>query len=197
MVKIAAIVLAAGTASRFREAGGVEPTKLVAKIEGKSLVRRVVDAALQSQARPVIVVTGHAAPEVATELAGCAVSLVHNEQFASGLASSLKAGVAALDADIAGAIILLADMPFVRAELINRLIGGFKEHRQALAVVPVCAGKRGNPVLVARALFDQIMLLRGDAGARGLVAKAQPVHELAGDETIQTDFDTPADWPSR
>jgi molybdenum cofactor cytidylyltransferase len=194
MVKVAAIILAAGTASRFREAGGREPTKLVAKVAGKSLVRTVVDAALGSQASSVIVVTGHAQTAVVAELTGCPVTLVHNPHYRSGLSASLKTGVAALDAETAAAVILLADMPYVQATLIDRLIDGLKAHDDAMAIVPVFAGKPGNPVLLARPLFDQIAQLTGDEGARRLIAKVAPVYEIIGDGAIATDFDTPADW---
>jgi molybdenum cofactor cytidylyltransferase len=194
MVKVAAIILAAGTASRFREAGGRGPTKLVAKVAGKSLVRAVVDVALGSQASPVIVVTGHAEAAVVAELAGCRVTVVHNPHYRSGLASSLKTGVAALEAETAAAIILLADMPYVQAALIDRLIDGLKAHEDARAVIPVFGGKPGNPVLLARPLLDQIAQLSGDEGARRLIAMAAPVYEIVGDAAIATDFDTPADW---
>jgi molybdenum cofactor cytidylyltransferase len=197
MVKIAAIVLAAGTSSRFRQAGGTQPTKLVAQVAGKSLVRSVVEAALKSQASSVIVVTGHAENAIVAELADCAVTIVHNRQYLSGLASSLRTGIAALDEDTVAAVILLADMPYVKTALIDRLIEEFNKFQQAIAVVPVFAGERGNPVLLARDLFDQIALLRGDEGARRLLGKAAPVYEIDGDETIATDFDTPTDWPSR
>jgi molybdenum cofactor cytidylyltransferase len=191
MTDVGAIILAAGTASRFRRAGGAEATKLIATIAGKTLVRSVVDAALASRVRSIVVVTGHAAEAVVSELAGCSVTFVHNARYASGLASSLQAGLAALDPMAEAAIILLADMPFVKASLIDQLIEGFKRYPDANAIVPVFAGRRGNPVLLARGLFDQIATLRGDQGARRLIADAQRVYQVDGDSTIEIDIDTP------
>jgi molybdenum cofactor cytidylyltransferase len=191
MANVGAVILAAGTASRFRDAGGVEATKLIAKVGAKTLVRSVVDVALASGARPIVVVTGHAEAAVTAELSGCAVTVVHNAHFSSGLASSLQTGISALDATLAAAVILLADMPYIQTALIDRLIDAFKAHPDAAAIVPVFAGRRGNPVLLARVLFDPIALLTGDQGARGLIAAAAPVYEIDADPTIEVDIDTP------
>ena len=118
MVKIAALALAAGRSSRFAAAGGQGATKLAAPIAGKPLARYAAEAALASSARPVIVVTGHAQEAVATALQGLPLEFVHNPDFASGLASSLRTGLAALPPDVAGAIVLLADMPAVTPALL-------------------------------------------------------------------------------
>jgi molybdenum cofactor cytidylyltransferase len=189
--KVGAIVLAAGTASRFRAAGGCGATKLVASFGGKALVRHVVEAALSSRARPVVVVTGHAEADVAAELSGSAVETVHNARYAEGLSTSLRAGIAALGADIVAAVILLADMPLITSSLIDRMIDCFSTRPEAVAIVPVYAGRRGNPVLVTRVLFDQIAKLNGDEGARRLLAACDRVYELAADASIEFDVDTP------
>ena len=194
MSEIAAIVLAAGEARRFRAAAGEAgpPTKLVAIWDGKPIVRRVVEAALASRARPVIVVTGHARAEVERALAGLDVTFVHNPDFATGLASSLRAGVAALPAEAAGATILLGDMPRVDAALIDRLIAAFFAAPGARAAVPVVEGRRGNPALVSRALFADVAALSGDIGARRLLeAAGDAVVEIPADAAAAFDVDTP------
>ena len=95
MTEVGAIVLAAGQSSRFRAGGGLDVTKLVAKLDGKPIVRRVAEAALASGARPVVVVTGYARSAVEAALADLDIAITFNSKFASGLASSLKAGLAA------------------------------------------------------------------------------------------------------
>src|SRR6185437_11555849 len=167
--EIAAIVLAAGRASRYRAAGGAEPTKLVAEYRGHPLVRWAARAALASRARPVIVVTGHARAEVEAVLAGLDLRFVHNADFADGLATSLRAGVAALPAGAAGALVLLGDMPEASAVTADALIEAFAAKPDALAAVALYRGRRGNPVLLGRAMFAEVAGLRGDAGARGLL----------------------------
>jgi molybdenum cofactor cytidylyltransferase len=185
---IAAVVLGAGRSSRM---GG--PNKLLAEIGGRPLIRHVVDAALASRARPVVVVTGHQRDKVEAALAGLPVKFMHNPHFADGLGTSLKAGIAALPADVDGAIVCLGDMPQVDAALIDRLIGAFDPDHGALVVVPTIDGKRGNPVVWSRRFFPDLMAVEGDVGARYLIGRyTEAVAEvpLTGTAAL-TDVDTP------
>lgn len=194
MVKIAALVLAAGRSSRFAAAGGREATKLAASVAGKPLVRYAVEAALASSARPVIVVTGHAQESVKAALQDLSPRFVYNPAFASGLASSLRAGIAALPSDVAGAIVLLADMPAVTPGLIDRLVAAFAARPDAAAAMPVGDGRRGNPVLLSAALFPKVAKLEGDEGARRLLSSlpAEQVIEAPIDDLgVTLDVDTP------
>ena len=160
MTEVAAVLLAAGAASRYRAAGGAEASKLVANFRGEPLVRAAAAAALASRAKkPLIVVTGHACEDIEAALSGIDATFVHNPDYASGLSSSLKAGVAALPESASGALILLGDMPRVSAKLLDRLIAAFAERPEALAVIPVHGGERGNPALLSRALFAEIATL--------------------------------------
>jgi molybdenum cofactor cytidylyltransferase len=183
-----AIVLAAGRSTRM---GG--PNKLLAEIGGKPLVRIAAEEALASRARPVIVVTGHERAKVEAALAGLKLRLVHNPDYAAGLSTSLKAGLAALPPEVDGAIVCLGDMPQVTRGLIDRLLDAFDPERGALVVVPTIEGKRGNPVVWSRRFFPDLMALEGDVGARHLIATyADVVSEVAVDDSAAlTDVDTP------
>jgi molybdenum cofactor cytidylyltransferase len=185
---IAGVVLAAGRSSRM---GG--PNKLLAEIAGKPLVRIAVDEALASRARPVIVVTGHQRERVEAALAGLAVRLVHNPDFADGLGTSLKAGIAAVPEQADGVIVCLGDMPQVDAALIDRLIGAFDPEKGALVVVPTLDGKRGNPVVWSRRFFRDLMAVEGDIGARHIIGSyAEAVVEVpVSGKAAMTDVDTP------
>jgi molybdenum cofactor cytidylyltransferase len=186
--RIAAIVLAAGRSTRM---GG--PNKLLEEIGGRPLVRIAAEEAVASRARPVIVVTGYQRERVETALAGLAVQCVHNPHFAEGLSTSLKAGLAAVPADVDGAIICLGDMPQVSAALIDRLIAAFDPERGALVVVPTSKGRRGNPVVWSRRFFPELVALEGDVGARHLIERyGEAVTEvpLSGDAAF-VDVDTP------
>jgi molybdenum cofactor cytidylyltransferase len=163
--RIAAIVLAAGRSTRM---GG--PNKLLAEIGGRPLVRMAADEALASQARPIIVVTGHQRERVEAALNGLDVQLAHNPDFAEGLSTSLKVGIAAVPPDVDGVIVCLADMPQVDAKLMDRLLSAFDPEQGALAVVPTIDGKRGNPVVWSRRFFPELAALDGDTGARHLIA---------------------------
>ena len=194
--EIAALVLAAGRASRYRAAGGVEPTKLVALYRGEPLVRWAARTALSSRARPVVVVTGHARAEVEAALAGLDLRFAHNPDFAQGLATSLRAGLAALPAEATGALILLGDMPEASAATADALIAAFMAKPQALAAVALYQGRRGNPVLLGRGLFGDVAGLSGDEGARGLL-QGLPPEQIATVEVAESgvtrDVDEPED----
>ncbi|QWG25318.1 molybdopterin-binding/glycosyltransferase family 2 protein [Bradyrhizobium sediminis] len=163
---ISAVILAAGRSTRM---GG--PNKLLAELGGRPLVRIVTEQALASKASGVTVVTGHQAEQVEKALAGLKVKFVRNPDFAEGLASSVKAGIAAVSPNADGAVICLGDMPLISADLIDRLIEAFAPDRGNLIAVPVSDGRRGNPVLWSRRFFNELMTLDGDIGARHLIAK--------------------------
>jgi molybdenum cofactor cytidylyltransferase len=163
---VAAVILAAGRSTRM---GG--PNKLLAELGGKTLVRIVTEQALASKAQGVIVVTGHQADQVEKALAGLKVKFVRNGDFADGLASSVKAGIAAVPVEADGAVVCLGDMPLIDAHLIDRLIEAFAPDRGNLIAVPVSGGRRGNPVLWSRRFFGELMTLDGDIGARHLIAR--------------------------
>jgi molybdenum cofactor cytidylyltransferase len=186
--RIAAIVLAAGRSTRM---GAVN--KLIAEIGGKPLVRIAAEQALASRASPVIVVTGHERERVEAALNGLPVRVVHNPDYAEGLGTSLKAGIAAVPDDADGAIVCLGDMPQVNAALIDKLIAAFDPEKGALVVVPSIAGRRGNPVVWSRRFFHDLMGISGDIGARHLIGSyAEAVAEVPveGDAAL-TDVDTP------
>jgi len=163
---VAAIVLAAGRSTRM---GG--PNKLLAELDGRKLVRIATEQALASRATEVIVVTGHQAELVEQALQGLKVKFVRNPDFAGGLASSVKAGIAAVSANADGAVICLGDMPLIDSRLIDKLIEAFAPDRGNLIAVPVSDNRRGNPVLWSRRFFRELMTLDGDIGARHLIAK--------------------------
>ncbi len=190
-MRIAAVLLAAGTSSRYRAADATVATKLVATLGGVPLVRRAAEAALASRARPLVVVTGHAEAEVRAALDGLAVTFVFNPDYAAGMASSLRAGLAALPAEARGALVLLGDMPGVTAPLLDRLIAAFAGDPAAEAAVPVHRGRRGNPALLGRALFGPALALGGDEGARRLFARARVAEVEADAESVLVDVDDP------
>lgn len=185
---VAAIVLAAGRSIRMGS-----QNKLLAEWRGKPLVRHAVEAALASRSSPVLVVTGHQAEAVEDALAGLAIRFVRNPDYAQGLSTSVRAGIAALPADAAGAIVLPGDMPLVQADTIDRLIAAFADRPDAAAAVPTLAGRRGNPVLIARGLFEAVSAQTGDVGARGLLDAAGDalIEVPIDDASVALDIDTP------
>ena len=186
--RVAALVLAAGRSTRM---GAVN--KMLAEIGGKPLVRIAAEQAVASHAQPIIVVTGHEREKVEGALKSLPVRFVHNADYAEGLGTSLKAGIAAVPEESDAAIVCLGDMPQVDAALINRLIAAFDPERGALVVVPSIDGRRGNPVVWSRRFFHDLMAIQGDVGARHLIGNyAEAVVEVpVAGEAALTDVDTP------
>jgi len=185
---VAAVVLAAGRSTRM---GG--PNKMLAEVAGKPLVRIAVEQALASKASPVIVVTGHQSAEIEKVLAGLDVTFAHNPNFASGLASSVRTGIAAVPDNASGALICLGDMPLVDGALLDKLIAVFSPERGSLIAVPVSGGRRGNPVLWSRRFFGELMAVDGDIGGRHLIDHhSEAVVEVPVDGNgVFLDIDTP------
>ena len=185
--EVHAIVLAAGRSSRM---GG--PNKLLARFAGEPLIRRTAERALASGVKGAVVVTGHQAARVREALDGIDMRVVHNPDFATGLSSSLKAGVAALPVSATGALIVLGDMPALSSADLDRLIDAFRKAGGTSVVRATHDGKRGNPVLLPRALFARVAQLEGDTGARHLVESgALPVIDVEIGEGAAIDVDTP------
>ncbi|MFQ3623118.1 MAG: molybdopterin-binding/glycosyltransferase family 2 protein [Acetobacteraceae bacterium] len=188
--RIAAIVLAAGRSRRMAPVNKL----LVKGADGRAMIAQVVDNVLASRARPVLVVTGHEAEAVRDSLRGRDVVFVHNPDYASGLSTSLRAGLDALPVDTEAALVCLGDMPLVRPAVLDRLLAAFDPDEGREIVMPTHRGKQGNPMLWGRRLFPAMRAVAGDVGARHLAGEhADVVHEVEiGDESVLRDFDTQA-----
>jgi len=187
--KVDAIILAAGQSRRM---GNIN--KLLAEIDGQTMIERVVSRVLQSNIRNCLVVTGHEGDLVRDKLGHLDIRLVHNPDFTGGLSTSLRAGLDALDADCSAAVICLGDMPDVSASHINALIDAFKSAGGHNICVPTFNGKRGNPVLWDAGFFAEMRQATGDTGARHLIgthAEAVCEVEMGDDQAIVRDIDTP------
>ncbi|UYN97720.1 MAG: molybdopterin-binding/glycosyltransferase family 2 protein [Enhydrobacter sp.] len=191
--RVAVLVLAAGRSTRM---GG--PNKLLADAKGRPLVVHAMKAALASQAVEVVVVLGHMAGEVRAAVENALPSdarlrFVVNPDYADGLSTSVRAGIAALRSDTDAVIVQLGDMPSVNAALLDRLMAAFNPVEGRAICVPTVGGKRGNPVLWARRFFPEMGGLAGDSGAKHLIGEHADLVcevEMQGDAAV-TDIDTP------
>jgi molybdenum cofactor cytidylyltransferase len=186
---VAALVLAAGLSRRMAPHNKL----LLADEAGQPMVARVVDAALASTAAATLVVLGHQGAQVAAALETRPVTLIHARDYETGLAASLRAGIAALPAEAAAVLVCLGDMPLVTPALLDQVIAAYDPDEGRLIVVPTHRGKRGNPVLWDRRFFPDMLALAGDTGARALLMRhAEHVAEIpVGSDAILRDFDTP------
>ncbi|TPG55503.1 4-diphosphocytidyl-2C-methyl-D-erythritol kinase [Roseomonas nepalensis] len=186
--RVAALVLAAGRSRRMAPLNKL----MVPDRTGRAMIVRVVENALASRARPVLVVTGHERERVEEALAGRPVLMTHAEGYAEGLSASLKAGIAALPEDVEGVLVLLGDMPLVGPAMLDRLLAAFDPEEGRAIVQPTFRGKQGNPVLWGRELFAEILAISGDVGARHLTGKHgdRLVNVEMADDGVLRDFDT-------
>ena len=188
---LAAVILAAGGSSRFGS------PKQLHRLDGRSLVGRAADVALSSGCDPVIAVLGARAEDVAGELAGTGIRIVHNPEWPTGMASSIRAGVAYLrDAAPAceGAMLLLADQYRVTEDLLRKLAERFRRGPE-LAAACRYGGILGPPAIFSAQLFDRLMTLSGDQGARSLLRGGEiSVAQIEFPEG-ELDIDTPMQAP--
>ena len=192
--RLEAIVLAAGFGSRF--GGG----KLTAPWQGGLLIDGALAAAIDAPARTVTVVTG-ADPKVAEAAADffaqCGASdrlrLIHAEDHAEGMAATLRAGIASLPADTAGAFVFLGDMPLIPPSVLPLLAQALAAGASAAA--PTFDSQRGHPVLFGAALFPGLLQLTGDEGARQVLRTLGDALALipAPDRGVLIDIDSPDD----
>jgi len=182
-----AIVLAAGSGARF--GGG----KLTAPYGGGVLLDGALAAAFAAPARSVTVVTGAEAARVAAAARAFdpRVKIVHAADHTEGMGASLRTGIASLPEDAAGAFVFLGDMPRVPLAVLPKLVEALA--KGALAAAPTHEGRRGNPVLIGRDLFPQLLALTGDTGARSVLQGLGDRLALieAPDDGVLFDVDVP------
>lgn len=176
---IVIVLLAAGRASRMGVGG---PHKLLAEFDGIPLVRRAAEAALAAKPDGLVTVTGYRHDEIRACLEGLEGDTVFNPDYASGMASSLRAGLSAAPArDADGVMVMLADMPGVTTADLAALMTAFRNAGGRAIVRAVADGKRGNPVILPRTTFSALMKLEGDVGARQII-------ETSGLEVIDVEI---------
>ena len=183
--RVAGVVLAAGDSKRLGH------TKQLLLWRGKPLVMHAVEAGLGAMLSPLVVVVGAEGDAVRKALEGEPVAIVENEEWSTGLSTSVRTGLAAIEGISEAVVMLLSDMPFVRAELVEALV---QEYRRTLSplVVPRAGGRRANPVLFDHSTFSALRAVRGDQGGRSLIEKFSKVW-VECEETILFDLDTPED----
>ncbi|MQP65363.1 NTP transferase domain-containing protein [Niveispirillum sp. SYP-B3756] len=186
--RIHGLILAAGSSRRMGQ-----KNKLLLPLQGKPLLRHVVDAAVASQLSGLTLVTGHDDAAVRAMLNGQPLHITHAADHAAGMSASLKVGLASLPADLDGVMVLLGDMPLVTAADIDRLIAAFSPADGRGICVPSHGGQRGNPILWNSTYLPEMQGLSGDRGARDLLLRhATAICDVPMDrDGVLRDADTP------
>jgi molybdenum cofactor cytidylyltransferase len=188
----AGIILAAGASVRFGQ-----PKQLI-RLGGKYLVEWVLDAALNSRLHTVVLVLGHEQETILQALGTKAdlpgVKVAINPDYRDGQSTSLKTGLSSIRQNFGSVMFLLGDQPMIKTDIIDHMLDQFRQSEKDLCV-PVCKNKRGNPVIFRRPLYDELMQIRGDIGARDIIRKnSDCAHFVEIDEPLYFfDIDTPQD----
>jgi molybdenum cofactor cytidylyltransferase len=185
---ISAIVLAAGQATRFGQC------KQLMLLGGKTLLQHVLDTVNASKVDEVLVVLGAHAEEIQSKLHFSRERVIINPDFSLGMSTSLQAGLRALSPSAGAAMIVLADQPFLASATLDHLIDEYQRNRLSV-VIPTYQGARGNPVLVDRSLFAEMMQIRGDIGCRAIFDRHPEAISTVEvkDRGVVTDIDTMED----
>jgi molybdenum cofactor cytidylyltransferase len=186
---VAAVILAAGASRRMGQ-----PKQLL-PVGGQPMVRRVTEAVCAAGLKQVVVVLGARAEAIAEALQDLPIQLVTNHIWQAGLSTSISAGLSALRPEIDAVLLILADQPNLEPELLGTLVDHYRA-TGAPIVAPFYAGRRGNPVLFDRALFDELEQVHGDRGGRVIIARhgAHLARVDVDDPSVISDIDTLADY---
>jgi molybdenum cofactor cytidylyltransferase len=185
---VAGILLAAGTSSRMGS------NKMLFELNGESVLRGAARRALAAGLSPLLVVLGHEAEKAARELDGLPCRTVVNPNYEQGINSSLKTGVLALPADVGAAMVMLADMPFVTAEMISSMIERYRM-TEAPLVISDYEGINAPPMLYDRSLFADLLAMTGEGCGRQVVKRHREEAEvLLWPAAALADLDVPEDY---
>jgi molybdenum cofactor cytidylyltransferase len=190
LMRVAAVVLAAGGSTRFGR------PKQFALFQGDTFIKRIVAAAIEAGCAPVVVVTGEDSAQIRSELARFTVSIAMNPDWQKGLGSSIIVGIRHamnLAADLDAALLLTCDQPFVTAAVLTQFIQLRLTSRKPI-IASAYAGTIGIPALFDRSCFPDLLRLKGDSGAKGIIL-ARP-HDVASFDfpAGEIDIDTAADY---
>ena len=181
-------MLAAGGSSRLGR-----PKQLI-RFAGETLLRRAARSLADSVYFPVVVVMGSESETASAEIEGLPVYTVVNEKWDEGMSSSLRTGLnllLELEPDLDGVLIALCDQPMITTELLNRFAYEFSEPRGAV-IAASYSGVSGVPALFSKDLFDELLRLRGEKGARQIIRDRDDVCTIDIPEAAD-DIDTQAD----
>jgi molybdenum cofactor cytidylyltransferase len=191
---IVAVILSAGESSRMGRPKALLP------IDGVRFVAKIVAALKSTDVGNIIVVLGHHAEEMRQKIGDLPVTILVNHDYKQGQLSSLQVAIRHLESSsegspVDGILVHLVDHPYISATLVDLMIDRFYETKK-LIVVPRFQGRRGHPVIFARALFLELLAAGTDQGAKPVVhAHRDDTLEIdTDDEGVLIDIDTPEEY---
>lgn len=189
--KIGIIILAAGASRRMNG-----KQKQLLEIEGKTLLRKAYESAVNSVCRPIIVVLGANAEIIKSGIKDIKAQIIVNQNWEKGLSSSIKVGVETLtkqNPDLSAICIMLCDQPLITAKIINDLAATY-EKTDKLIVACKYAETNGVPAIFSNELFGELCEIKGDKGAREIIENHSEMLETIDVPEAALDVDTPEDF---
>ena len=165
-MKVAAVILAAGSSSRFEDGH-----KLLVEIDGMPIVRHVCSALARSKVDDIVLVTAEADGAIVKAAGAGRWRVVENPNATEGLSTSLRTGLQSIDQSLDGVLVALADMPGTTDSLVDTLLSAFKGCNGSAIVFPISPdGRRGHPIIWPKALFAALETVTGDSGGKSILA---------------------------
>jgi len=186
---IAAVILAAGLSHRMGELKQLLPWK------NGTILGSTIDLYIGSPVDKTIVVVGYCAEKIIDLLKDKPVEWVVNQEYESGMASSLRAGIKNLGPEVQACLLGLGDTPLIKSETVAKIVEAYRQFGKEI-VIPCYKGRKGHPVLMTRRFFPELLNVQGDLGARTVIQTHQSVvYRLeTDDEGVIIDLDTPASY---
>lgn len=189
-MSVAAILLAAGSSSRLGQ-----PKQLL-RLNGETLLARMLRLAKEAGATPVRVVVGAHRDSLCRAVDFGGATVVVNHDWEQGISTSIRAGLQGLEesaANIDGVLIMSCDQPRLTASHLRSLIEAFTEKADSTIIASAYGGIQGVPAVFPRAAFPGLRELRGDVGARAFLTKSLCKVIALPFEGGEIDIDLPAD----
>jgi molybdenum cofactor cytidylyltransferase len=183
----AVVILAAGQSSRLGQ-----PKQLL-KYQNKTLLQHAIDTAKQSSVRSIIVVLGSNAEVILNEIDRSDIQVVKNDDWESGMASTIRSGIQGLQTNTDAAILMVCDQPFVTPDLLNSLIEKQKETSKSI-IASQYGETIGTPALFYKQFFSELMVLKDDAGAKKIMLRYPDLVETVSFPQGGIDIDTIDDY---
>jgi molybdenum cofactor cytidylyltransferase len=186
MPQMGGLLLAAGGSRRLGQ-----PKQLL-EFEGKALLRHAAETLVSSVCDPIVVVLGAEFCQSQTAIADLPVAICNNEDWQSGISSSIRAGLGELlriKPDLAAVMITLCDQPWITADHIDLFAAEFRRSGTSI-IAAEYGGTLGVPALFSRELFAELLRLDGDKGARDLIRNSKNAKKISLEEAA-FDIDLP------
>jgi len=184
------IILAAGKSTRMPGRN-----KLLVKIDGKPMIRNVVESALSSKVDEVIVVLGWQAKSIRNTLEDLPCRFIANKEYRKGQSSSVKAGLREIAVGTDAILVLPGDVAMINPSSIDMVVEAYNNRKNSI-VVAAHSKRSGHPILISKNLFKEIEQIdEATFGLKSVLSRHESEIRMVetGSEDVLRDIDTPKD----